>query len=410
MASPVSGREDSGVILFVDDRPDNVAVLFEVLAPLGAPLVAAYSGEEALRCILQHRVAVILLDVRMPGMDGFETASLIKKREKSRRIPIIFLTAVETEPFHILRGYSEGAVDFMVKPFDPWMLRSKVSVFLELDRASALLQRQAEELALSNAELARLAQEAKAASVAKSTFLNMVGHELRTPLSVISGYSALMLEAGFGPVPPGFDKPLRIIGDKVAELASLVEDVIDAAKLDAGMAIPRIIDVELGKIVGDAVRRAQARASLMGGSVAYRPPRRPIVVPADPQHLGRILDNLLNNALTYHRGVPKVSVSVRAGRAPRIVVEDEGEGIPEDVRSEIFDRFVRGHEAGLGPPGTGLGLYISRDLAKRNSADVVLDQSEMGVGSTFSIVFKPEAAEARDGTAPTSPVAAVSRT
>src|SRR5262249_41104320 len=125
---------DNANILLVDDRVENLVALQAILEPLGENLISASSGEEALRMLLVHDVAIILLDVQMPDLDGFETAALIKQREKTRLIPIIFLTAISTEEHHVFRGYSSGAVDYLTKPFDPDVLRSKVSIFIDLDR------------------------------------------------------------------------------------------------------------------------------------------------------------------------------------------------------------------------------------------------------------------------------------
>ena len=133
-------------ILLVDDRPENLLALEAILSSLDQTLVRATSGEEALKALLAEDYAVILLDVQMPGMDGFETASHIKRRERTRDIPIIFLTAINREPQHAFRGYSAGAVDYLAKPFDPWVLRAKVSVFVELYLKNRQLREQAEML------------------------------------------------------------------------------------------------------------------------------------------------------------------------------------------------------------------------------------------------------------------------
>src|SRR5919109_3626921 len=139
-------RDRRARILLVDDEPDNLVALTAVLEPLDRELVQASSGEEALRLLLRHEFAVILLDVRMPGLDGFETAALIKSREKTRHIPIIFVTAVSKDTEHVFRGYSEGAVDYLLKPYDPAVLRSKVSVFVELYEQTAALEESEERL------------------------------------------------------------------------------------------------------------------------------------------------------------------------------------------------------------------------------------------------------------------------
>ncbi len=138
---------DRAKILLVDDRPENLVALEAVLGALDQTLVRANSGEEALKALLTDDFAVILLDVQMPGLDGFETAAHIKRRERTKDIPIIFLTAVSNGPHHTFRGYAAGAVDYLAKPFDPWILRAKVSVFVELHRKNLLLKEQAALLA-----------------------------------------------------------------------------------------------------------------------------------------------------------------------------------------------------------------------------------------------------------------------
>jgi CheY-like chemotaxis protein len=144
---PPIGDVEPARILLVDDRPENLLALEAILSSLGQTLVRAGSGEEALKALLADDYAVILLDVQMPGMDGFETAAHIKRRERTHDIPIIFLTAINREPQHAFRGYSAGAVDYLSKPFDPWVLRAKVAVFVELYRKNRQLRDQAELLA-----------------------------------------------------------------------------------------------------------------------------------------------------------------------------------------------------------------------------------------------------------------------
>src|SRR5213080_1990032 len=146
-------------ILLVDDRPENLLALESILEPLGQNLVSAHSGEDALRQLLRHDVAVILLDVQMPGLDGFQTASLIKQRERTKHVPIIFVTAISKDEEQVFRGYSAGAVDYVFKPFNPDVLRSKVGVFIELHEKNEQLRRQAEQL--KQQELTELRRESE---------------------------------------------------------------------------------------------------------------------------------------------------------------------------------------------------------------------------------------------------------
>jgi CheY-like chemotaxis protein len=164
----VTGPSGAAKILLVDDRPENLLALEAILAGLGHELVKASSGEEALKRLLAEDVAVILLDVQMPGMDGFETASHIKQRERTRDIPILFLTAIDGAAHQAFRGYAAGAVDYLAKPFDPWVLRAKVAVFVELHERRRQLEEQADRLREETGLLrsGRL-QELSSATVAK---------------------------------------------------------------------------------------------------------------------------------------------------------------------------------------------------------------------------------------------------
>src|SRR2546429_9334191 len=146
-------------ILLVDDRPENLLALEAILEPLEQNLLYAHSGEEALRQLLQHDVALILLDVQMPVLDGFGTAALIKGREQTKHFPIIFVTAISKDDEHVFRGYSSGAVDYIFKPFSPEVMRSKVSVFIELHEKNEQLRRQAEQL--KEQELTELRRESE---------------------------------------------------------------------------------------------------------------------------------------------------------------------------------------------------------------------------------------------------------
>ncbi|GAC1338997.1 MAG: hypothetical protein NVSMB29_05640 [Candidatus Dormibacteria bacterium] len=376
-------------LLLVDDRRENLMALEATLRPLAQNLVLAASGEEALRALLQDDFALILLDVRMPGMDGFETAAHIKRRSRTRHIPIIFLTAVDDDPGLVLRGYSEGAVDYLAKPFDPWVLRSKVSVFIELDAKTNLLRQQATELEQRNAELAAALELAEAGSRAKSSFLNLAGHELRTPLAVVYGYTSLVIEGAFGPVPEPMLKPLRTVEEKADELGNLVDGILTAARLEAGTMPVNTSRVNLGNAIQAAVERAEPRAALRQADLSAAAPEVPTSAEVDPDHLARILDNLIVNALTYSGERPVVRVSVEAGERPVVRVQDQGEGIPAGMEERIFERFVRGDPAGQGPPGTGLGLSVARELAERNGACLLLEPVPAGSGAVFSLSLRP---------------------
>jgi signal transduction histidine kinase len=240
-------------------------------------------------------------------------------------------------------------------------------------------------LALRNA---RLFAEAQEAHRARSDFLNMAGHELRTPLTVIKGYLSMLSDGSLGQPPAGLRQPIELLASKADELGTLVDDLLFTSRLDSGRlpANPKRLDLRLA--VEEAARRAEPRVHLLGGELVTHVTEDALVVSADPEHVARVLDNLVNNALTYRRpGQPawvRLSAAVEDGQAV-VSVEDRGRGVPVDLHERIFERFVRGDQGSSGAPGTGLGLYISRQLASRHGGRLELDMSLPGQGSRFSL-------------------------
>jgi len=244
-------------------------------------------------------------------------------------------------------------------------------------------------LALRNAWLYSEAQEA---SRLKSDFLNMAAHELRTPFTVVAGYLSLLSEGSLGPTPPDWGQPLAVLDAKAAELGHLVEDLLLASRLDSGGLPIRIERLHLNEVAEAALARAAARVKLLGADAAFDPDPENDVVTADADHVARILDNLVNNALTYSRGTPWVRVRVRHGHdGVRVEVEDRGRGIGNRHAPRVFDRFYRVDDEGSPvATGSGLGLYISRQLAERLGGRLELEWSRPDEGSRFVLVL-PEA-------------------
>jgi two-component system, sensor histidine kinase len=362
-------------LLLVDDEPANLAALEVVLAPLDQRMVLARSGREALRHLLHEDFAAILLDVRMPDMDGFETAELVRARPASHSTPILFVTAFPEAEQDLQRAYRIGAADVIFKPFVPEFLRTKIGVFVELHQR----QRSIREL---------LAQ-AQDSNRAKSEFLNMAAHELRTPLAVIVGYLSMLHDGTFGEVTPDWARVVQILIQKGHELNGLVDGLLTAARIEAGTVPGRVVDYDLREAARQAMRKATPQAELLGADMQLEVPETPVFVQSDPTHLARIVDNLVNNALAYSHGRPWVRVAVHAAEHAVLTVEDRGVGIPSEMRERIFDRFVRVEAPGQPlPPGTGLGLYISRELARRHGGELEVVQSEPGHGSTLALKLR----------------------
>ena len=381
-------------ILLVDDEPANLAALEVVLEPLKQRLVQARSGREALRHLLREEFAIILLDVRMPEMDGFETAELIRSRPASQSTPIIFITAFPEAEADLQRAYRVGAADVLFKPFVPEFLRTKLAVFVDL----AQKQRSIRDLLAQAQDSAR----------AKSEFLNMAAHELRTPLAVVVGYISMLADGTFGQVGADWERVLDILNQKGEELNRIVNDLLTASRLEAGTVPSRVVECDLCEIARQALRKATPQAELLGAELQVETAPEPVMVRADMSHLSRIVDNLVNNALAYSRDRPWVKVSVLTGDPPApageegvgeeggstaperpqglLMVEDRGIGIPVEMRERIFEQFVRLNEPDLPQqPGTGLGLYISRQLARRQGGELEVIDSEPGRGSTLAL-------------------------
>jgi signal transduction histidine kinase len=235
---------------------------------------------------------------------------------------------------------------------------------------------------------ALLYAEAHEASKARSDFLNMAGHELRTPLTVIKGYLSMLSDGSLGPAPPGLRQPIELLCSKADELGSLVDDLLFTSRLDSGRLPAHPMRLDLRVAVQDAARRAAPRVQLLGGELVTEVAGEALVVSADPEHVARVLDNLVNNALTYRRQGQPAWVRLMAGEEDGMAVvsvEDRGRGVQAELRERIFERFVRGELASSGAPGTGLGLYISRQLAARHAGRLDLDHSVPGQGSRFSL-------------------------
>jgi len=237
--------------------------------------------------------------------------------------------------------------------------------------------------------------EAQEASRSKSAFLSMAAHELRTPLSVISGYLSMLQDGTL--TPDRWQRPLQVLTEKAAELNHIVDDLLMAVRIEGGTVPTTNRTVDLREMVREAVARAEPRAALLGANLSYGEPHAPVPVIADPSQLVRVIDNLINNALTYAAGPPWVKVTVGYGENASVTVEDHGVGIPADKQDKVFERFFRIDDSTIGPqPGTGLGLFISRELAERHGGTLQLERSEVGEGSTFVLrlpVASPAQAE-----------------
>jgi signal transduction histidine kinase len=372
-------------ILIVDDVPEKRLAIEVILQELNQTVVAVNSGGEALRRLLNEDFAVILLDVNMPDMDGFETAALIRKRKRSEHTPIIFLTAFPDDTY-AQRGYSLGAVDYILTPVVPNVLRTKVAVFVDLYRMRQQEQKQAEErIALAHEHAARVAAER--ANRAKNEFLANVSHELRTPMNAIIGMTDLALVELLSPLVREY---LTTVRSSAHVLLELLNEILDLSKMEAGKFTLQSVHFGLRHLVDDLTRTYRFRAADKGLEMLSRVAEEvPDDFTGDPMRLRQVLSNLLSNALKFtDRGRIALEISVESLTASDaklcFAVSDTGIGISNADQERIFAPFAQVDTSSTRRyGGTGLGLAIASDLIRAMHGTLTV-KSEVGRGSKFS--------------------------
>ena len=253
-------------------------------------------------------------------------------------------------------------------------------------------------------ELARLYAAEQLANRAKSAFLNLAAHELRTPISVLNGYLSMLADGSLGDDPAAWRRSVAILTAKTRELKNIVDQLLEASRLESVVSKPPQSEIDLRDVVRQAVERARARADLLDAEIATGLSADPVRVEADAVQLGRVLDNLINNGLTYTLRPPRLSIAVSTEETQAIVrVADNGVGIPETEHGLVFERFHRGHDPNFSNvPGTGLGLYICRQVAERHHGRIAIERSESGAGTVFALSLPLAQPESRVAANPSS--------
>ncbi|HEU4654840.1 MAG TPA: response regulator [Steroidobacteraceae bacterium] len=408
-------------ILLVDDQPARLLSYETILAELGQNLVCAHSGVEALERLMKDEYALVLLDVSMPGMDGFETAAMIHDHPRFEKTPIIFVTGVHDSEFDRLKGYKLGAVDYVSIPVVPEILRSKVSVLVELHLQRRTLQKlnrsladanstlQAEKtreleqfnrhLQQANAELEQ-ANSALQAEIAvrtraevalkeadrrKDEFLAILAHELRNPLAPIRNAVEIM-----GRLPmdnPQLKWSRDVIDRQAAHLTRLVDDLLDISRITRGIIRLASEPVQIGAVVARAIEALQPVIAEHGHELTIDCPEDGILVKGDATRLVQILGNLLNNAARYTNPGGKIALSVRCNDTHvELRVRDNGIGIPQESVNKLFHLFSRleGSEQRT-TGGLGIGLALVRKLVEMHGGEVTVFSKGANEGSEFTV-------------------------
>ncbi len=384
MTPTVTGAPEMLKILIVDDRAENVASLRQVLDRDDLEIHAALSGNDALAQMLDHDFALVLLDVQMPGMDGFEVAELMRNHEKTRTVPIIFVTAINKERSHIFSGYEAGAMDYLFKPVDPFIIRAKVAAFLELKRSQMAREQLLTDLNRANARLQEI-------SDLKSDYLSAASHELRTPLTVIKEFCSLVHDEVVGPINSDQRRCLGSAVRNCNRLADLVNDLLDLDSIESGNVHLVRQRVDLAEMLQVCREDFEGRCAEVGQSLNLSlpdaDPDTAEILPgvlAAADKITQVVVNLLGNALKFTPSGGNIHLRAEIAATEVIIeVQDDGPGIAPEDQERVFEKFAQLNRMdGPGAKGTGLGLPISRKIIGLHGGELELF-SEPGQGCLF---------------------------
>lgn len=389
-------------LLLVDDNENNLLSMEVALERENYVFVKALSGREALRILLKEEdFSLILLDVKMPTMDGYETAGLIYQRDKLKHIPIIFITAHDYEEASMFKGYQAGAVDFIRKPFNAEILRSKVAVFAELHRKNQLLRKQEEKVQRINndllqlnhelekrvldrtMELENLNHELKALNLSKDKFLSLISHDLRNPLTALLASSGKLNEDAENLSPNQIKQLSQIIYRTSNKLLIQLNEVIDWSKKQSQQVQFNPELICLKERIEDALELLRALAGHKGIKLENKT-SQDIYVKADSLMLRSIVQNLVTNAIKYTPQGGSVTIDAKLEQdRVCIFVEDTGVGMAMDMREKLFNKVSLNSISGTNnETGSGLGLFLVNDFVTQHGGKIDVESAE-GIGTTF---------------------------
>jgi len=381
-------------LLIVDDLPENLVALEALIRAPGRPVFRAQSAEEALTLLLEHEFALAIVDVQMPGMNGFELAELMRGTEKTKNIPIVFVSAAGRELNYAFKGYESGAVDFLHKPLDIHAVKSKVNVFVDLYRQSKAMKQQVEALEQSRREQEALLQKLQAtqneleqAVRMRDDFMSIVAHEVRTPLNglILETQLRKMHLARENAAAFSLDKMHAMVDRderQIKSLIRLIEDMLDISRIRTGKLSIRPSRFDLAQLVRGLVENFAPQVEAAQSSLSLQA-EQPLEGNWDEFRIEQVVSNLLTNALRYGAKSPiEVRVYAQDGEA-RVEVRDHGIGISEDNQKRIFQQFER-VSANHVAAGLGLGLFISEQIVTAHGGAISVE-SRIGEGALFRV-------------------------
>ncbi|WP_339532461.1 hybrid sensor histidine kinase/response regulator [Pseudomonas mucidolens] len=387
-------------LLIVDDLPENLLALEALIKREDRLVYKALNADEALSLLLEHEFAMAILDVQMPGMNGFELAEMMRGTEKTKNIPIVFVSAAGRELNYAFKGYESGAVDFLHKPLDIHAVKSKVNVFVELYRQREAMKLQVEALEQSRREQETLLTRLQATQAQleqavrmRDDFMSIVAHEVRTPLN------GLILETQLRKMHLARDNASAFTLDKmramvdrderqIQSLTRLIEDMLDVSRIRTGKLSIRPTRFDLSLLVRNLLENFAPQVAAAGSSIDLLA-EQPVVGNWDEFRIEQVVSNLLTNALRYGAKSP-VDVRVYAAQGEaRIEVRDRGIGISEENQKRIFQQFER-VSASHAVAGLGLGLFISEQIIAAHGGTIEVE-SRVGEGALFRVCLPLEA-------------------
>jgi len=381
-------------LLIVDDLPENLLALEALIKREDRTVYKALSADEALSLLLQHEFAMAILDVQMPGMNGFELAELMRGTEKTKNIPIIFVSAAGRELNYAFKGYESGAVDFLHKPLDIHAVKSKVNVFVDLYRQSKAMKQQVEALEQARREQEALLQQLQSTQLEleqavrmRDDFMSIVAHEVRTPLN------GLILETQLRKMHLARDNAAAFTLDKmqamvdrderqIKSLIRLIEDMLDVSRIRTGKLSIRPSRFDLVQLVSNLLQNFAPQMEAAETSVSFEA-SEPVVGCWDEFRIEQVVSNLLTNALRYGGRSPIQVRVYREADEARVEVQDHGIGISAENQKRIFQQFER-VSAKTVVAGLGLGLFISEQIVAAHGGSIVVE-SEINEGALFRV-------------------------
>ena len=362
-------------ILLVDDNVTNLQVLLEVLQESAFETLIAQSGEGALRQVKFARPDLILLDVMMPGIDGFETCRRLKEDESTRDIPVIFMTAL-TEVVDKVAGFEVGGVDYITKPFQHEDVLARIKTHLTIRSLQQQLQQQ-------NALLEEKNQELKEVNTGKDKFFSIIAHDLKSPFSALLGLTRAITKDGIEFSQEEIKEVMGHLQSSTENLYTLLENLLSWSRLQSGRIEYRPWHVKLADIVNQNLAlfelNARQKQIALSGSI-----NEELSVYIDKDMIDTVIRNLVSNALKFTHTGGRIDLSARQkGDFVEVAVSDSGTGISEEDLPKLFRIDVKYKNSGTaGEEGTGLGLILCKDLIEKHGGGIRVE-SEVGEGSVF---------------------------